>query len=131
LKASLGVRTRQSLSTDLLVYPQKVKLVDVVDRLPGKLSNLMSVQRLERGEAANIKRLEKVRGVGWHTQSDDLVVYTELIKLWCSMAPMTVKYEQSPRPNSTRLCVFVEVLYPLKTKLVCCPPVVTNSDSPV
>jgi hypothetical protein len=115
LKAGLNVRIRQGLSTDLLVYPQKVKLVDVVDRLPCKLSYLMSVQRLDRGEAANIKRLEEVGRVGWHTQRNDLVVCTKLIKLWCSMAPMPIKDEQPPRTDCTRLCMSVEVLYPLKT----------------
>jgi hypothetical protein len=64
LKTSSGVGVRQSLSTDLLVYLQKVKLVYVVDRLPRKLSYLMSVQYLKRREAANVKRLEEVRGVG-------------------------------------------------------------------
>lgn len=72
---------RQSLSADRLVYRQKVQLVNVVDGLPGKLSDLMSVQRLERGEVADIKRLEEVRGVGWHTQGNDLVICTELIKV--------------------------------------------------
>jgi hypothetical protein len=52
------------LSTDLLVYPQKVKLIYIVDRLPRKLSYLMSVQYLKRREAANIKRLEEVGGIG-------------------------------------------------------------------
>jgi hypothetical protein len=84
---------RQSLSTDRLVYRQKVQLVDVVDRLPGKFSYCTSVQRLKRGEAADIKRLEEVGRVGWHTQRDDLVVCTKLIKCWCCVASMTVKYE--------------------------------------
>ena len=94
---------RQSLSTDRLVYRQKVQLVDVVDRLPGKFSYCTSVQRLKRGEAANIKRLEEVGRVGWHTQRDDLVVCTELIKLWCSMAPMTIKDKVSPCTNSCQI----------------------------
>jgi hypothetical protein len=91
LKASLNVGTRQGLCTDLLVYPEKVKLIDMVDRLPGKLSYLKSVQRLERREAAYIKRLEEVGRVGRHTQRNNLVVCTELIKVWRSVAPMTVK----------------------------------------
>jgi hypothetical protein len=53
----------------------------MVDRLPGKLSYLTSVQCLKRGEAADIKGLEEMRRVGWHTQRNDLVVGTELIKV--------------------------------------------------
>jgi hypothetical protein len=69
--------------------------------------------------------------VGWHTQRDNLVVCTKLIKVWCCVASMAVKDKEPPCPDCTRLCVSVEVTYPLKTKLICCPPVVTDCDSPV
>jgi hypothetical protein len=75
----------------------------------------MSVQRLDRGEAANIKRLEEVGRVGWHTQRNNLIVCIKLIKLWCSIAPMPIKDEQPLRTNYTRLCMSVKVLYLLKT----------------
>jgi hypothetical protein len=103
----------------------------VVDRLPRKLSYLTSVQCLERGEAADIKGLEEMRRVGWHTQRDDLVVGTELIKVWCYVASMTVKYKQSPCSDSIRLYMSVEVTYLLNTKLICCLSIVTDSDSSV
>ena len=65
----------------ILYICRKVKLVDVVDRLLGKLSYPMSVQRLKRRVAADIKGLEEVGGVTWHTQRDYLVVCTELVKV--------------------------------------------------
>jgi hypothetical protein len=46
------------------------------DSLASKLRHLMSVRSLERREAAHIKRLEEVRCVGWHTETDDLVLRT-------------------------------------------------------
>jgi hypothetical protein len=57
----------------------------------------MSVRSLERREAAHIKRLEEVGGVAWHAEGDDLVLCTELIKLWRSMAAVAVKYKESVR----------------------------------
>jgi hypothetical protein len=62
----------------------------VKDSLAGKLSYLMSVQHLKRGVAAYIKRLEEVRGVRRHTEGNNLVLCTELIKLRCSVAAVTV-----------------------------------------
>jgi hypothetical protein len=50
----------------------------------------MSVQHLKRGVAAYIKRLEEVRGIRRHTKGNDLVLCTELIKLRCSVAAVTV-----------------------------------------
>jgi hypothetical protein len=52
----------------------------VEDSLVSKLRYLMSIHSLERREAAYIKRLEEVRGVGRHVESNDLVLCTELIK---------------------------------------------------
>jgi hypothetical protein len=57
----------------------------------------MSVRSLKRREAAYIKRLEEVRCVGWYAESDNLVLCTELIKLWCSVAAMAVKDKESIR----------------------------------
>lgn len=57
----------------------------------------MSVRSLERRKAAHIKRLEEVRGVGWHAESDDLVLCTGLIKLWRSVAAVSIKDEESIR----------------------------------
>lgn len=67
------------------------------DSLASKLRHLMSVRSLERREAAYIKRLEEVRGVGWHAEGDDLVLCTELIKLWRSVAAVSIKDEESVR----------------------------------
>jgi hypothetical protein len=67
------------------------------DSLASELRYLMSVRSLTRREAAHIKRLEEVRCVRWHTESDDLILRTELIKLWRSMVAVTVKDEESVR----------------------------------
>jgi hypothetical protein len=53
----------------------------VEDSLASKLRHLISVRSLERREAAHIKRLEEIGCVEWHAESDDLILYTELIKL--------------------------------------------------
>jgi hypothetical protein len=69
----------------------------VEDSLASKLRHLMSVRSLERREAAYIKRLEEMRGVSWHAESDDLVLCTEQIKLWRSIATIAVKDKKSIR----------------------------------
>jgi hypothetical protein len=103
----------------------------VEDSLASKLRHLMSVRSFERREAAHIKRLKKVGGVRWHAERDNLVLRTELIKLWCSVAAMAVKDEESVYSWWTRLCISVEMLYPLIPKSIVCPAIVTHSDSPV
>jgi hypothetical protein len=57
----------------------------------------MSVRSLERREAAYIKRLEKVRGIRWYIEGNNLILCIELIKLWRSIAAMAVKDEESVR----------------------------------
>jgi hypothetical protein len=54
------VAFRQGYQPNPLVYPQKVKLVNMKDSLAGKLRHLMSIYHLERRVAANIKRLQKM-----------------------------------------------------------------------
>jgi hypothetical protein len=69
----------------------------VEDSLASKLTYLMTVRSLKRREAAYIKGLEEVRYIGWHAESDDLVLRTELIKLWRSVAAMPIKDKESVR----------------------------------
>ena len=50
----------------------------------------------------------------WHTESDYLILYTELVKLWRSVATMAV-YNKKPIDSScTSSCMLVEVLHPLE-----------------
>jgi hypothetical protein len=103
----------------------------VKDSLARKLRYLISVQHLKRRVAANVKRLKEVRGVRRHTESNNLVILAELIKLWRSIALMTVKDKESIRALCTGLCVSIKVLHPLKAKLVSCPSIVAESDCPL
>jgi hypothetical protein len=64
--------------------------------------------------------------VRWHTESDNLVLRTELIKLRCTVTAITIKDQQSIRACCTRLCVSVKVLYLVKAKFIVCLAVVTN-----
>jgi hypothetical protein len=61
------------------------------DSLASKFRYLMSIRHLKRRVAANVKWLEEVSGMGWHTESDNLVLCAELIELRCSMAAVAVK----------------------------------------
>ena len=62
----------------------------MVDALAGELLNLTPVRALKRREAANIKRLENMRRVRRHTESDNLVLGAVRVELWRSMATMAV-----------------------------------------
>jgi hypothetical protein len=53
----------------------------------------MSVHYLERRVAADIKRLQEMRGVRRYTESDNLVILAVLIKIRCSVALVAVKDE--------------------------------------
>jgi hypothetical protein len=69
--------------------------------------------------------------VRWHTESDNLVLRTELIKLRYTVTAITIKDQQSIRACCTRLYVSVEVLYPVKAEFIVCPAVITNCKHPV
>ena len=50
----------------------------------------MTVRALKWSKAAYIKRLEEVRGMGWHAESNNLVLCTVMVKLRRGMAAMAV-----------------------------------------
>jgi len=81
LEASLDVLLREHSRLDPCVDLEEVYLVNMVDALASQLLDLMAVRSLERREAAYIKWLEEVGGIGWHTESNDLVLCTVLVKL--------------------------------------------------
>lgn len=49
---------------------EEAYLVNMVDALADELLDLMAVRSLEPGEAAQIRRLEEVGGIGWHVEGD-------------------------------------------------------------
>ena len=59
-----------------------------------------------------------------HTESDSLVIGAVLIELWRGVAAMAVENKQTIDSGCTSGCMLVEVLYPLYTKLVCCPAII-------
>jgi hypothetical protein len=50
----------------------------------------VTVRSLERGKAAHIKWLEQVGGMGWHTESDDLVLCAVLVELRRGVAAIAI-----------------------------------------
>jgi hypothetical protein len=62
----------------------------MVDALASELLDFVTVRALERREAAHIKRLEEVRRMGWRTESDDIILCTVLVELWCRVAAVAV-----------------------------------------
>jgi hypothetical protein len=99
----------------------------VEDALPRKLLDLASIRVLDTREAANIKWLKAMRRVWWHTERDDLVVLAVLVKFWRCMAAMAVKNKQAVDSSYAGCCMSVEVLKPLKAKLIRRPAVVAHS----
>lgn len=90
LKASLDVLLSEYGRPDLCVALEEVYLVNVVDALASQLLDPVTIRALEWREAAHIKWLKEVRGMGWHTESDDLVLCTVLVKLRCSVATIAI-----------------------------------------
>jgi hypothetical protein len=81
LEACLNILLSKYCRPDTCIDRKEVYLIYMVDALAGELLDLVTVRALERREAAHIKRLEEVRGVSWHAESDDVILCTVLIKL--------------------------------------------------
>lgn len=90
MKASLDVLLREYYRPDPRICCKEVYLVNVVDALTGELLHFTSVRALKRREAANIKRLEKMRRVRRHAESNNLVISAVLVELWRSVAAVAV-----------------------------------------
>ena len=78
----------------------------------------MTVRALKRREAAHIKRLEEVRRMGWHAESNDAILCTVLVELWCSVAAVAVYYEKTTNSICTRRCMSIKVLYLPNAELI-------------
>jgi hypothetical protein len=82
----------------------------VIDALAGELLGLVTVRALKRRKAAHIKRLQWMRRVRWHAESDDLVLRTELVEPRRSVAAVAVKDKKTVDSTRTRRCMSVEKL---------------------
>jgi hypothetical protein len=90
LEASLDVLLREYCRPDPYIDREEVYLVYMVDALASELLDFVTVRALKRRETAHIKWLEEVRRVGWHAESNNLVLCTVLVELRRSMAAVTV-----------------------------------------
>jgi hypothetical protein len=66
-----------------------------------------------------------------HAEIDKVVLLAVLLESERFVALMASNSKQAVLSNSTRLCMPVKVVQPLKTKVVYSPAVLRDSDSPV
>ena len=90
MSACLDVLLCENSRPDLSIDCEEVYLVYMTDALASELLDLVAVRALKRRETAHIKWLEEVRRVGWHAESDNLVLCTVLVELRRSMAAVAV-----------------------------------------
>ena len=81
MEACLDVLLCEYCRPNLLIDRKEIYLVNVVDALAGELLDLTSVRPLKRREAANIKRLEKMRRMRRHIESNNLILSAVLVEL--------------------------------------------------
>ena len=97
---------------------KKLVLINIKDSLIGELPNLISVRYLKRREAANIKRLQETRYIHRHIETNNLVLYTVLVKLRRSIATIAIKDKQIIDSYYIRRYISIKVLQLLKSKLI-------------
>ena len=66
-----------------------------------------------------------------HAEGDNVAFLTQILEGERLVALMTINNKQPVTTYSLSLCMLDKVLQPCKTKLVCCPAILTNSYSPI
>jgi hypothetical protein len=64
-----------------------------------------------------------------HAEGDNVAFLTQILEGERLVALMTINNKQPVTTYSLSLCMLDKVLQPCKTKLVCCPAILTNSYS--
>lgn len=84
-----------------------------------------------KGKTAHVKRLQNMGGVWRHTECNNLAKLAQILEGKRLVALMAIKNKQPVATYCPGLCMVDKVPQPGKTKLICCPAVVTDSYPPV
>jgi hypothetical protein len=90
---------------------------------------LAAITDLQQRKTAYIKRLQQMRRVRRHTESNNLVLLTVLLEFEQVVALIAVNKEQLILSNSTSLCIRVKVFQLLQTKLIYYPTVLRDCNN--
>jgi hypothetical protein len=82
----------------------------VVDLVAHQVLSLAPVRLLERRETTYVKRLQEMRRVRRHTESDNLVLLAVLLEFERVVALVAINNKQTIASYSPPLCVRIKVL---------------------
>lgn len=105
-----------------------MRLVNTMDSLADDFLNHPTVRALERGEAAYVKRLKKMRYACRHAERGDIVCRAALVEFGRCVTAMAIEDEWTVGSLCTRFYICIEVLDPVEAELVCHPAIVACSN---
>jgi hypothetical protein len=82
----------------------------VSDPVAHEVFGLAPVRLLQRSKTSHVKRLQKVRRVRRHADSDNVVILAVLLEIERVVALMSVNNKQSVGANYPSLCMLIKVL---------------------
>ena len=82
----------------------------MVDVVADQVLGLAPICPLQRCKTTNIKRLQEVRRVSRHTNSDNLVIFAVLLETERVITLVAFDNEQAYCANSPLLCMSIKVL---------------------